>query len=285
MPPKKRRESQRREKPEVSTQRAGDPHNIAVAKFSDRVVFGDVSEERRRRLVRLTPDPSDTIASQHPEIQEMMERATALLFDGLGFTEMEEKLMVAVFRRRRFSAFNALMRLLDRIPRVEPQLQDLARRGVPRDELLAALLMAQQELQREAALAMPVAKRRIGQQKSILKGYAQRAVTLELDRDLTELINLGVDDRVSLLTTATDAIDRFVVATRHLLHQTKTPLVRDVRIRVAQVLSKHAIGIGEAFGITAKLLGAWHPERFRGLTALHVRVTYQRRDRRAYPPS
>lgn len=277
MASKRKREVQSDRKAEADTRGIPDLANQAVATFSDRVVFGNVPDERRRRLVRLTPDPTDEVAAQHPEVQQMMERATALLFDGLGLSAMDEQIVSLVLRRRRVSAFTALMELLNRIPRVEDQLQELGRRGVPREELLTALLMAAQELRQRTARAMPVAKQALGRTKGKLKQYCRAGHKLRLDPTLLQLIELGVEDKIERLTMAERAIDNFTAATRHLTHDTKTPLVRDLRIGVAHVLLNHGISKAEAFRATANLLLAWHPDRFRGLTDSHVRLTYQRR--------
>ena len=190
---------------------------------------------------------------------------------------MDEQIVSLVLRRRRVSAFTALMELLNRIPRVEDQLQELGRRGVPREELLTALLMAAQELRQRTARAMPVAKQALGRTKGKLKQYCRAGHKLRLDPTLLQLIELGVEDKIERLTMAERAIDNFTAATRHLTHDTKTPLVRDLRIGVAHVLLNHGISKAEAFRATANLLLAWHPDRFRGLTDSHVRLTYQRR--------
>lgn len=255
--------------------------NEAVAAFARKLVFGDVPESQREHLVLLTPDPPNDVAAMHPEIQEMLDLTTRALFDDTGLFVEEQKILLLVLRRRRFSAFNAMMELLDRLPRVQDQIEELGRRGVPKQQLIAALLMTAQELQKRALDTLPGAKLALGQTKGRLRTFIRSAGILGIDPELIQLLEFNVEDKIRRIAIAESAIAKFTKATKHLARAAKTPLVHDPRIRVAELLVRQKFPPEEAFQKTAALLQAWHPNRFTGLSPLHIRRSFHRHHKKS----
>jgi hypothetical protein len=259
-----------------STDEVADLINIEVAAFSAKLVHGEVSDERRPGLLRISPDFSPDAVALRPALQEMMRVAHGFVFVGLSFTAEEQKILPLIYKKIGFSPFSALLKLLGRLPRVDDQLVDLVALGARREDVVAALLMVPEELQAAIAEHLPEMRKRLGQRLGSLRNYPALGRKLRFADDVLEPIERAVEDKLTALHAMQNVIQKFLDRTKHLLRGTKSPLVRLPRIKVAHVLIQSRFERSEAFKRTAALLRAWHPYRFVSLTSTQVRLSYQR---------
>jgi hypothetical protein len=184
----------------------------------------------------------------------MMGVADRILFHGTNLSQEEQKIVGLVLRKSGFSAFNATMELMNRLPGVGNQLDDMARRGVPREDLISALLMTPQELQQKARRGFPRAKEALGQKRGRLKTLLHSARKLGIDPELIRLLELNLEGKINRIVLVNKSIKKFEAATRHLARKSKTPLIHDPRIRVTQLLIHWGFAPADAYRETGKLL-------------------------------
>ena len=252
---------------------------LAIAEFSASLRHGDVADHKRRHLVPLTPDPSIDVAAKYPAIAKLLEGTSSIVFAGSDLTELEQRILLRLFNQIKFSPFNALMELLDRLPNARAEIDKIVERGVPRTELVAAMLMAPQELQAKLAGFLPRILQRLGRRVGQLRNYARMGEGLLIDPRILRDLADDAHRRIEAIQALQATIAKFLRSTSRLTRQTKSPLVHDPRVRVASVLIHHGYQQGEAFRVTASLLRAWHRHRFHGLDEMHVRQTYTRAGR------
>jgi hypothetical protein len=198
------------------------------------------------------------------------------LFAGVGLSAIEQKLTIVMLDKMGFSPFGAVLHVLSRIPRIENDLQELEQRGIPKIDLLAALLMIPEEVQLQAARILRRVKQQVGQQIGYRKRYLIYGKNLKLDPELLRLVEADIDGKLELRRTVQKAVDNFLAATKDVTHPTKSPLVREPKVRITRTLLEHDLRPAEAYRETCFLLRTWEPQRFVGLTELHVRKAYAR---------